>query len=69
MNGYTEEGFEEWAGEEIEKRPSMVDIIMMEEDLCLPHIDERKVVDNDKAWAYYHELKSRLEQQPQRRSA
>jgi len=70
MNGYSEEGFEEWVELERKNNPSppWVELIMMEEDLGLPHIDERKVVDNERAWAYYRELKARLEQQ-QRRTA
>ncbi len=68
MNGYSEEGFVEWAREELKKRPSRVDIIMMEDELGIPNIESIQIVDDDKAWAYYHELKARLEQQ-QRKTA
>jgi len=69
MNGYTEEGFEEWVKEEWTKNPPppWVDIIMMEDDLGISNRKLRST-EYEQAWAYYHELKARLEQQ-QRRTA
>ena len=68
MNGYDEEGFDEWVESRRGKRPHIVDIIMMEDELGIPNIESIKIVDDNDAWAYYHDLKSRLEQQ-QRKTA
>jgi hypothetical protein len=67
-NGYDEEGFDEWVESQRGKRPQIVDIIRMEKELGIPKIDSIKNVDDDKVWAYYHELKARMEQQ-QRKTA
>ncbi len=68
MNGYTEEGFDEWVESQRGKSPQIIDIIRMERELGIPHTDEIEVINNKEAWAYYHELKARLDQQ-QRKTA
>jgi|WetSurMetagenome_2_1015567.scaffolds.fasta_scaffold1525087_2 hypothetical protein len=69
MNGYSEEGFEEWVEAERIKNPPppWVDIIMMENDLGIPN-RKLRTSEPDKAWAYFNELKAKLDQQ-QRKTA
>jgi hypothetical protein len=61
MNGYDEDGFEEWAEKRLERMPSHREIIMMEDELGIPNIASIKLIDDEKAWAYYHELKEMIE--------
>ena len=63
MNGYSEEGFEEWVEEERRKNPPppWVEIIMIEDELGIPN-RKLRATEQDVAWAYYHELKAKLEE-------
>ena len=63
-NGYTEEGFDEWARECLDEFPSFVEIIMMEDDLGIPNKKLLMLEDQkEEIWAYYHELKAKIEAQ------
>jgi len=62
MNGYTEEGFDEWARKHLDKYPSFVEIIMMEDELNIPNKELHMLEEErEKIWAYYHELKAVME--------
>jgi hypothetical protein len=57
--GYTKGEFDESAKSPL-KRPNIMDIILMEEKLGIPHIETIKIAKRDDAWEYYHYLKYKI---------
>lgn len=66
--GFRGEGWLEEADSCRGERPQRTEIIMMEDELGIRNIASIEIVDNDKAWTYYYDMKARLEQQ-QRKTA
>jgi hypothetical protein len=67
MNGYAEEGFDEWAEAEIAKYPVWSEIILMEDELGIPNLEINALeAEGERARAYYHKLKAMIEEKPRR---